>query len=270
MAISYIVPSVLFTILTVTTMSRYVSHNVWYWLKEFVVRTDSFYWYMIVAFILNTLLALAYYIVYKFKFKTIAQVCFTILFFALLAIPFYFIAYSSLPGLLSSNIMIYLIPMFILGFIVSYVEKHLFKKAILIPLLVISCIGYITILILKPNFVTFENNMEFVIHQAGSICGAIMYYYICVFLTKFKLFINVSKYGKYSMQLYLVHVYIIRIITPYVNQLSEYTFYSISFLVLYMLVFLFGSLFITMLLCKNKYVDLILFGNIRRLQDAKK
>ena len=97
-----------------------------------------------------------------------------------------------------------------------------------------------------------------------------MYYYICVFLTKHKTFEQLSLFGKYSMPLYLIHVYLIRIITPYVNQLSEYNFYSISFLLVYMITFTVGSLFITILLCKNKYVDLILFGNIKRVLDAKK
>ena len=270
MIISYLLPSILFTILTVTTLPRYKDHNVLFWLKEFVVRTDSFYWYMIVAFVLNSILSLAYYLTHKIQLKTTIKVICAIVVFAIFTVPFYFIAYSNLPGLLSSNLMIYLIPAFILGFIVSYIEKHLFRQCVLIPLLSISVIGYLTILILRPNFVTFENNIDFLTHQIGSLFGTIMYYYICVFLTKHKTFEQLSLFGKYSMPLYLIHVYLIRIITPYVNQLSEYNFYSISFLLVYMITFTVGSLFITILLCKNKYVDLILFGNIKRVLDAKK
>ena len=270
MIISYLLPSILFTILTVTTLPRYKDHNVLFWLKEFVVRTDSFYWYMIVAFIINAMLALAYYIISKFNPKTLFQVLLTIAVFMILSIPFYFIAYSNLPGLLSSNLMIYLIPAFILGFIVSYIERMMLKNKVGIPVFVITTIGYLIILLLRPNFVTFENNIDFLIHQIGSLFGTIMYYYVCVFLTKHKTFEQLSIYGKYSMPLYLIHVYLIRIITPYVNQLSEYNFYSISFLLIYMITFTVGSLFITILLCKNKYVDLILFGNIKRVLDARK
>lgn len=270
MIISYLLPSILFTILTVTTLPRYKDHNVLFWLKEFVVRTDSFYWYMVVAFVLNSILSLAYYLTHKIQLKTTIKVICAIVVFAIFAVPFYFIAYSNLPGLLSSNLMIYLIPAFILGFVVSYIERAMLKNKVGIPVFVIATIGYLTILLLRPNFVTFENNTQFVIHQFGSLLGVIMYYYICVFLCKFKKIESISSYGKYSMPLYLIHVYLIRIITPYVNQLSEYNFYSISFLLIYMITFTVGSLFITILLCKNKYVDLILFGNIKRVLDARK
>ena len=265
-AFSYLLPSLLFTILTVLTMKRYSDHNLLYWLKEYVVRTDTFYWYMVVAFILDCVLALSYLIVSKIKTNTVLLVLLVVSLFFILISPFYFIYTSSYPGMLSANLMVYLIPMFIFGFIASYIEKALSKKYVYIPLFVLCLITYVTILTVRPNFVSFENTQDFLIHQLGSLCGVIVYYYICKWLCKFKIFKDISKYGKYSMPLYLVHVYLIRIITPYVSSINEVNFYSISFLIIYMLTFLFGSLFITMLLCKNKYVDLLLFGNLNRLK----
>ena len=130
----------------------------------------------------------------------------------------------------------------------------------------VICLAIYTLLLNKyPGWYGIDSAKSLVLHQLGAICGVYVYYVIAKYLCKIKLFGDVSVYGKYSYEIYLVHVYLIRIITPYVSKVSEINFYSISFVVIYALTFALGSLGVTILLTKNKYINLALFGNYKPL-----
>ena len=274
MFVLYIFPAIVFTLLTVLTMERYQSHDVFYWFKEYLLRTDSFYWYGIAAFIINALIAFSYYLVNKvFKedelkcdiFKNIGFIVVFLIMFS----PIAFIYNTPNKPLLAINLIVEFVPLAIIGFLFKnfgkYFNDNNINKYLEIGISVI-CLAIYTLLLNKyPGWYGIDSAKSLVLHQLGAICGVYVYYVIAKYLCKIKLFGDVSVYGKYSYEIYLVHVYLIRIITPYVSKVSEINFYSISFVVIYALTFALGSLGVTILLTKNKYINLALFGNYKPL-----
>ena len=86
MLLYYIFPALLFTIITVFTIERYNTNNLIYWLREFLYRTDTFYWYTIVAYFINASLSIGFYIANKI-FKTGQFFCFPLFTFIYTKIP---------------------------------------------------------------------------------------------------------------------------------------------------------------------------------------
>lgn len=274
----YIYPAILFTILTVVSMKRYSGKTVIEWLGELVVRTDTFYWYGIAAFIINGLLAVAYYLSQKlFKREDLhpdlIKNGLTLVLFAVFMLPFIFISRSKNYGLLSSNLIIEFVPLVVLGFIFKSFGKYFkpTKRLNAIELLFAGlCLAlYVLALYNFKGWLDKSTTQKLVLHQLGAICGVYYYYVLTKWLVKIEFFDKVSALGKYSYPLYLVHVYLIRVITPYVSAIKTVDFYSVSFIVIYALTFAFGSLAISVLLTKNKYVNLVLFGDYKRLLNKK-
>lgn len=275
MLICYVLPAIIFTILTVISMARYSNHDVVYWLNEFLVRTDTFYWYAIAAFVINAFLATSYYISSKIiKIESLKKDVFKniviLICFAILFIPFILIHKSETPGLLATNLIVEFVPLAIMGFLFRSFGKYIKQNKVstILELLVagICLILYVIALINFKGWLNKATTILLILHQLGSICGVYVYYVLTKWLCKLHQVSKLSIYGKYSYPLYLVHVYIIRVITPYVSKITEVNFYSISFVVLYSLVFTFGSLVITLFLTKNKYINLILFGDYSKLK----
>lgn len=267
----YLIPSILFTVLTVLTMSRYANHDLIYWLKEYVLRTDTFYWYAIAMIIINMIIAIAYYLINlflkqdKLYKEIIVNVLVSIIFVGGI-VPFYLISKGDLPELLSANLIVYLAPFTMIGFLLKSFDKYIKEGKLLLIIelvLMLVCLAlYVLALYKLKGFVGILNNPTtklLILHQLGSLAGVIVYYVLAKGLCKINLFKKISKYGKYSFELYLVHVYIIRIITPYVSRIEEVNFYSISFIISYELIFALGSLLLTMILADNKYINKVLF-----------
>ena len=272
MFVYYLYPAVLFTILTVISMSRYANHDVIYWLNEFYVRTDTFYWYAISAIIINAFLATGYYIANKifgknnFVFDLLKNI-FTLGLLAIFVLPVISVFKSETPGLLASNLTIEFLPPAVFGFLMRSFGKYIKQSKISISVelfVFVACLtGYIIALTHFKGWLAKDTYKLLFLHQLGSLAGVYVYYVVAKYLCKIKAISTLSVYGKYSYPLYLVHVYLIRVITPYVSRIEQIDFYSISFVVIYALVFSFGSLVVTMALTKNKFVNLLLFGDYK-------
>lgn len=268
----YIVPSIVFTLITVISLPRYNNHDVLYWFKEFFLRTDSFYWYGIVALIINSLLAISYFIsikILKIKdFKSnLYQVLITLGIMGVLMLPIIFVQQSEYKAVLSINLLVRYIPLVILGYLFKEFGKYIktdnklliFESIAIIPLFIVYYY------ILNKYRVIYEySDVKMLIHmQIMELCIVFIYYVLSKWLCKLTFFKDLSKYGKYSYALYLVHVYIIRLITPFVSKVPDLSFNSISFIICYTLIFAIGSLFITIWLTKNRYINLLLFGDYK-------
>ena len=86
-----------------------------------------------------------------------------------------------------------------------------------------------------------------------------------MFVCKFEFFKKISKLGQYSLAFYLVHVLILRWITPFVAKIpaGDYSLYNICFIISYALTVSFGTLAISVGLSKIPYLNFLLFGDLR-------
>ena len=272
MLMYYVYPALVFTILTVISMERYNSKSVLYWLNEFFVRTDTFYWYAISAVIINALLAIAFYLANKIirnksLMGDVAKNAILLVIFSLLFLPIIFIFKSETPGMLASNLTVEFVPLAIVGFLIRsfgrYVKDCARSRIIEIAVGIICLIAYIIALINFRGWLNKDTDVRLFLHQLGALAGVYVYYVLAKWICKIKSVMSISYYGRYSYPVYLVHVYLIRVITPYVARITEINFYSVSFVIIYALVFTFGSIVISIALTKNKYINLFLFGDYK-------
>ena len=272
MLLYYVVPAVIFTVLTVISMERYSNKSVLEWLIEFVVRTDTFYWYAVAAFVINGFLAIGYFVARKLAKRDgfvgeVIKNLLTLAALAVLLLPFIFLFKSEHYGFLSANLIIEFAPLAVLGFLFKsfgeYIPETKITKLIELLLSAVCLALYIIALVSFKGWLDKATTARLLLHQLGSIAGVYVYYVLAKWLTKVRAVREMSVYGKYSYQLYLVHVYLIRVITPYVSKIAEVNFYSASFVIIYALVFTFGSLVISIALTKNRYLNLVLFGDYR-------
>lgn len=281
MLLYYIFPAILFTIITVFTIQRYNTHDLVYWLNEFLLRTDTFYWYTIVAYFINASLAIGFYIANKlfktgtFK-KDILNTFLSVVFATIVLLPFVYIYLYKDPALLATSQLIYLAPMTFVGFafrsFLPYFNKlkNKIKLPIEIAMFILALGGYIVSMYFFPNWLEMPTTESLIYHMLGSLSGVLAYYYLCKLITKLNIFKKLATFGQYSLQLYLVHVLLLRSITQYVGKVTVFDVYGITFIISYILVILLGSLAVTILLSKCKYTDILLFGNYRRFKEFKK
>ena len=272
MILYYVYPALIFTILTVISMERYSSKDVLYWLNEFYVRTDTFYWYAISAIIINVFLAFAFYLARKIiRNKGLASDLVTnvivLMFFGLLFLPIIFIFKSETPGMLASNLTVEFVPLAVAGFLIKsfgkYIKDNTKSRVVEIVVAFICLAGYIVALVNFQGWLNKNTDLLLFLHQLGALLGVYYYYVLSKWLCRIKSIANISVYGKYSYPVYLVHVYLIRVITPYVSRITEINFYAVSFVIIYALVFTFGSIVMSIALTKNKYINLVLFGDYK-------
>lgn len=278
MILYYVYPAVIFTILTVISMERYSGRDVLYWLNEFYVRTDTFYWYAISAIIINGFLAISVYIARKIIRKNglpgeLMTNAIVLILFGLLFLPIIFIFKSETPGMLASNLTVEFVPLAVAGFLIKsfgkYIKINAKSRTIEIAVAIVCLVGYIVALINFQGWLKKNTNLLLFLHQLGALAGVYCYYVLSKWLCRIKPIANISAYGKYSYPIYLVHVYLIRVITPYVSRITEVNFYSVSFVIIYALVFTFGSMVISIALTKNKYINFVLFGDYKPLLPKK-
>ena len=268
--LGYLFPAILFTFITVLIVPNYANHDILYWFKEFVLRTDTFYWYFISAFIINISISSSYTLstkIAKNKVLNISlMIVLNILCLSVLIVLYKYIGRDFLA--LDLTIFYYFIAAigFITFFIHGYIETTQKNNIIKIITMSIAITGYIIGFILLDNWVKMSNflidDYHFIWYLFTSISGVIAIYTITIYLVKLRMFDILSKYGKYSKEFYLIHVLFLRIVTPYVNKIATINHYSIIFIITYSLIILISSLAFSILLSKNKYISLMLFGNI--------
>lgn len=263
---NYVYPAVLFTVITVIALPRYSNHNVLYWLKEFVLRTDSFYWFLITLFILDFIAYISSYlatIIFKRHKNDRSYLISTIVFLCLFIIPLIAFFHRFGGDFLALDLLLYYAPFFIVGFIISNLK---ISKAIHINVIFSFVFGVIYIVgfskmnnwVLNSNFSLQE--AKFIVYQAVALFGVLSIYYLAMCFSNHKLIARISAYGQYSLSFYLIHVLVLRIVTPFVTKISDYSFSSILFVFTYSVIIFAGSLFISLVLQRNKYTSIVLFG----------
>ena len=148
--------------------------------------------------------------------------------------------------------------------------KNNIKLTIEIIIFILAFAGYIISMYFFPNWLYIPNYSSLIYHMLSSLAGVLVYYYFCKLIIKLNICKKLATFGQYSLQLYLVHVLLLRSITQYVAKVTVFDVYGITFIISYILVIWLGSLAVTILLSKCKYTDVILFGNYRRFKEFKR
>ncbi|MFA5421593.1 MAG: acyltransferase family protein [Bacilli bacterium] len=280
--ITYLVPAYLFTCLSIWALPRFTLFEkpFSFWMNELYLRTDTFYWFFLVAAFINIFIAIIYYLTTLVKNKAlwmdILKAAFLIGMSCGYLMVFLFI-YNQPdlgPGCLSANMVLYYYPISLLAFLFAMFRGYLTKLRhlkVYAFALFLGCLGAYIILLLRYSdwLPGLKGDFwEITGHAICSFCGVVSYFYIFKLIAKYRFVDRISNLGSYSGPFYLVHVYIVRLLTSYIarGDINDRTYGS--FVVFLTICFVSGSLLITMFLCIIPYSDLLLFGNVRRIKDA--
>ncbi|OQA78386.1 MAG: Acyltransferase family protein [Tenericutes bacterium ADurb.Bin239] len=277
----YLIPAYFFSCLSIWTLPRFtlLEKDFGYWMNEMYLRTDTFYWYFLVAAFINVFIAIAYYFIALIKkdglrWDMLKSSILIILSSAYLLIFLYIYNRDDLgPGCLSANMVLYYFPLTLFAFIFNTFKpylSHLSKVKILkgIGALVALAI-YVPILIVYRNWLPNLSGSFMIIATLwlGSLSGTLLYYYGLAYLSKFIIAQKISYFGRFSGPFYLVHVYLVRLFATYITRPTLFDSPTIMFVTFLTIIFTVGSLFITIILCFIPYTDFFLFLNYKRLKD---
>ncbi len=277
----YLIPAYVFSCLSIWTLPRFtlLDKNFAYWMNELYLRTDTFYWYFLVAAFINIFIALSYYLTTLIKnkglgidvLKAVAMISLSIGY--LMIFRWIYTRADLGPGCLSANMVLYYFPISLIAFLLRMFQPYLEqwpKVNILKASVAATCLGvYVPILIIYRDWLPGLSSSFSIIlgHWFGSFCGTIVYFYLFSIIGKSPFFQRISVFGSYSGPFYLVHVYILRLLASYISRPAVMDGPAISFVMFLTLIFTLGSFAITVFLCFIPYTDFFLFLNYKRLRD---
>jgi len=272
--IHYIIPAFLFTCLSIWLLPRFADHDFAFWMEELYFRTDTFYWYFLTAFFINSSLALTHYfasIIIRKKnllgdlLRTLISI-FLLLLYALIFINIYNNPQLG-PTVLSANMLLYYLPIAFFGFLYRTFQKYFvifrYSKFINIGIFIIALAGYITALSQFPHWLAGLQSDFWTItwHMLGALAGTIIYLYLAIEACQWRVMAKIAEVGQLSGPFYLVHVFLVRLLATYLPRPSVFNSSTILFLVLLTLGFYLASLGITYGLVKIPITNMILFGD---------
>jgi hypothetical protein len=277
----YLTSAFIFTVLSIYTLPRFtlLEKDFGYWMNELYLRTDTFYWYSLVATLINIFIASAYYFVSLIKKNNLKWDIFKasliiILTFAYSMIFLHIYNREDLgPGCLGASLVLYYLPITLFGFLFNIFKPYLLKLprqellkgiATLVALVI-----YIPLLIVYRDWLPHLNGSFWTISALWicSLSGTIVYYYLLSKISHFTIAKKVSYYGFFSGQFYLVHVYIIRLFATYIPRPETFDFPAIMFVTFLTIIFTIGSILITVFLRFIPYTDFLLFISYDRYKD---
>ena len=281
--ISYIVPAFLFTCLSIWLLPRFADHDFAYWMGELYYRTDTFYWFFLTAFFINTILGIGYYLTNLFFKESsliddLLKTMFLVVFLVIFSSVFIYIynANDLGPGTLSANMFLYYLPIAFLGFLLATFKKYFASlkkiKFLRITAFAISSSIYIVGLWHYQNWLGGLNSSfnEIAWRMIIACAGVISYYYIALFVERFTIIQKVAKYAKYSGPFYLVHVFLIRLLATYLPRPEVFNNGTMLFIVFLTVGFYIGSLGITMLMVDFPFTNLLFFGDYKSIKKIRR
>jgi peptidoglycan/LPS O-acetylase OafA/YrhL len=277
MVVTYLGPAFLFTCLSIWLLPQFASHDFSYWMGVLYRGTDSFYWYFLVAFFINGILAVGYYLSYLcFKKDGFRWDLFRSIVVALILCGYWYgfsCIYNSPelgPKTLSCDLTLYYLPIAFIGFVFAIFKQYFIKlkKASLISWItfVLSLISYIISLVFYSDWLTGLGGsfLDIFYHFLGSLAGTLVYFILAYYLSKVGWISKLSALGRLSGPFYLVHVFFIRLIRSYVSRPSSFDGGMPIFIISFMFIFYFASLLLTWILVKVPLTDFLLFFDYKR------
>ncbi|HKM11340.1 MAG: acyltransferase [Bacilli bacterium] len=280
---TYLFPAYLFTVLSIFLLPRFAEFNFSYWMNELYLRTDTFYWFFLTLFFINAFIAIVYYLMTLIikkpglKWDLIKFLLTLVCVSAYAQVFVYIYQQPELgPATLASNQLLYYLPLSFIGFslciFTPYYKNYKHLKLIRILLFVVSTTSYIIALSFFPDWLGGLNGsfLDIFYRILGSIAGVVSYYLLALFLARFSLIKSLSRIAKYSGPLYLVHVFLIRLIYEYMPRPTVFDQTTILFICLWTILFYLGSLATTILLVEFPITNMLLFGNFKHQWRDKK
>lgn len=280
MAVTYLGPAYLFTCLSIWLLPQFASQGFSYWMSVLFYGTDTFYWYFLVAFFINAILAVGFYLSNLcFRKPGLKWDLLKVLMVAVICCGYGygFSCIYNAPGLgpkcLSSDLTLYYLPFGFLGFAAAIFKPYFLKmkKASIVSwsLFAFSLVGYVISLIFYPDWLDGLDGsfIEIFCHMLGSLSGTIVYFILAVYLVKIPFVLKLSSLGRLSGPFYLIHVFFIRLIRSYTSRPTYFDAGAIFFVISFMFIFYFGSLLLTWLLVKCPWTDFVLFFNYKRRKE---
>jgi peptidoglycan/LPS O-acetylase OafA/YrhL len=277
MIVTYLGPAYLFTYLSIWLLPQFTEQSFSYWMGVLFWGTDTFYWYFLVAFFINGILALGYYLSQLFlKKEGLKWDLFRVFIVALIcgASWYGFSCIYNAPNLgpkcLSSDLTLYYMPIAFVGFLFAIFKPYFLKlkKVSLITWITfgLCLVGYIVSLLFYSDWLTGLSGsfLDIFYHVLGSLAGTVVYFILAYYLSKIGWIAKLSSLGRLSGPFYLVHVFFIRLIRSYVSRPTSLDGGMTIFVISFMFIFYFASLLLTWVLVKMPLTDLLLFFDYRR------
>jgi acyltransferase len=277
MIVTYLGPAYLFTCLSIWLLPQFAEQSFSYWMGVLYHGTDTFYWYFLVVFFINGILAVGYYLSQLcFKKDGLKWDLFRVIIAALICcISWYgFSCIYNAPGLgpqcLSCDHVLYYLPIAFVGFLFAIFKPYFLKlkKTSLITWMTfgLCLIGYIVSLVFYSNWLGGLSGsfLDIFYHVLGSLAGTLVYFILAFYLSKVGWIAKLSSLGRLSGPFYLVHVFFIRLIRSYTTRPTSFDGGMTIFVISFMFIFYFASLLLTWVLVKIPLTDLLLFFDYRR------
>jgi len=283
--IIYLVPAYLFTCLSILTLPQYSDHNFGYWMMILYRYTDTFYWYFLVACFINIPIAIFYYLstlIWKNDFRKEKVFRWLLILVGLIAYSGIFIAIYNRsfneigPKCLSSDMVLYYAPIVMLGFSVKLFKEEIkdnhAKRLVNLLLTLLTFAIWISVVIIYQNnwYDGLSGSFFDIFYRfLGTLSGVIFFYQIAKYISKYEAIKKIATLGQYSGPYYLLSVYFVRLIYDYVEDYlpTTYIWYEHIFVIMSSLLFSAICLFITIILVKFPYTDILLFGKFTRYKE---
>jgi hypothetical protein len=277
MIVTYLGPAYLFTCLSIWLLPQFAEQSFSYWMGVLYHGTDTFYWYFLVAFFINGILAVGYYLSQLcFKKNGLKWDFFRVLIVTLICCAYWygFSCIYNAPGLgpqcLSCDHVLYYLPIAFVGFLFAIFKPYFLKlkKASFITWITfgLCLIGYIVSLVFYSDWLAGLSGsfLDIFYHVLGSLTGTLVYFILAYYLSKIGWISKLSSLGRLSGPFYLIHVFFIRLIRSYVSRPTSLDGGMTIFVISFMFIFYFASLLLTWVLVKIPLTDLLLFFDYRR------
>lgn len=229
-----------------------------------ILKPDLSLWFLWVLAIIQLLMLLSIVIINKLNIKKqfLKLLC-TLISYIILCIPLIYIYIFINKTCFDIKLIIYYSIYFIYGLCICYFNKIYTSKTFSIILLIISLLTLIYVMITHPTIIfDNENLINMIMRIIGSLAAINLFVVLGRFFQNYTFIKQLSVYGKYSLELYYIHLLLIK------SKLFDFSITNINiynFTTLYISVVLL-SFIIILLIKKNKIINLILFGKTNHLE----
>lgn len=221
----YLFPAYLFVNLSIWLLPCYWEYPWDYYMGLIYTSTDSWYWYFLVAALINAFLAIFYFFLKKYFLKNEGFMWDLLRFLIMSGLSvaysliFHYLYVNIGTNTLASRLLIVYFPSVLAGFglrsFLPYIKGNKLKLAIVIPMLTICLGAYIATLVLYRNW-NYGMDGDFgilVLFAFGLMAGIIIYFAIAYWLCLKAKWLKHSFYlSDISGPFYLVHVFLVRLI----------------------------------------------------------
>lgn len=224
-----------------------------------IIYPDYSLWFLWALMWMQIIMLISQYVAKMTTKREIAKTVVSIMFYCIGLIPVG-ILYLKVPNMFESKLIIFYSVFFLLGYCYSMLEKHVRIlendrfKLIMIPS---TMLVVVIVMITHPTVIyDVENIINIGVRFIGSCSVTLLMMYLASFIAKIGIMKKIASLGVLSLELYYVHLLLLRI--PFFNSEGATIF---VFIIKYLLIVV-VSIIIILIVKSNWISDFVIFGKL--------